>query len=115
MSSNIAFTNPYGLKLTSPIPLTEYPAIVYLNGLSEGSRPTMARSLKAIALMLTSGNCDLYTLDWSKLRYKHTAAIQAALLDKYEATTAKKMKKQKEMRYKICSFNCNLKDKMALF
>ena len=91
MSSNLAFTNPESLRLTSPIPLTEHPAIVYLNGLSEGSRPTMARSLKAIALMLTSGECDLYTLDWSKLRYKHTAAIQSVLLDKYEATTAKKM------------------------
>jgi integrase/recombinase XerD len=83
--------DPVSLKLTSPIPLSVHPAVVYLAGLSEGSRPTMARSLKAIALMLTNGECDLYTIDWSKLRYKHTAAIQSALLNKYETTTAKKM------------------------
>jgi integrase/recombinase XerD len=83
--------NPESLFLRSPIPLNVHPAAVYLNGLSEGSRPTMARSLKAIAIMLTNGECDLYTLDWSKLRYKHTAAIQSALLKKYETTTAKKM------------------------
>ncbi len=83
--------NPESLKLTSPIPLTVHPAAVYLAGLSEGSRPTMTRSLTAIAIMLTNGKCDLYTIDWSKLRYQHTAAIQAALLKKYETTTAKKM------------------------
>lgn len=83
--------NPESLKLTSPIPLTVHPAAVYLAGLSEGSRPTMTRSLTAIAMMLTNGECDLYTIDWSKLRYQHTAAIQAALLKKYETTTAKKM------------------------
>lgn len=91
MSSLKVFDAPESLKLTSPVPLTVHPAAVYLNGLSIGSRPTMARSLSAIARMLTDGECDLYTLDWSKLRYKHTAAIQAALLKKYETTTAKKM------------------------
>ncbi|MGL5833607.1 MAG: tyrosine-type recombinase/integrase [Waterburya sp.] len=83
--------DPVSLKLSKPIPLTVHPAVVYLNGLSEGSRPTMTRSLTAIAMMLTNGECDLYTIDWSKLRYKHTAAIQSALLKKYETTTAKKM------------------------
>ena len=91
MSSNIAFTNPGSLKLISPLPLTSHPAVVYLKGLSPGSRPTMAQALSTIALMLTNGEFDLYTLDWSKLRYQHTAAIQSALLDKYETTTAKKM------------------------
>ena len=51
----------------------------------------MTGSINAIAQLLTNGECDLYTLDWSKLRYQHTAAIQSVLLEKYEATTAKKM------------------------
>ncbi len=51
----------------------------------------MTGSINAIALLLTNGECDLYTLDWSKLRYQHTAAIQSVLLEKYAATTAKKM------------------------
>ncbi len=91
MLDRLAQTNPQSLKLTRPLPLTNHPAVVYLNGLGHGSRPTMTGSINAIALLLTNGECDLYTLDWSKLRYQHTAAIQSVLLEKYAATTAKKM------------------------
>jgi site-specific recombinase XerD len=83
--------NRSSLVLLRPIPLTEHPAAVYLAGLSEGSRPTMTHSLNAIAAMLTNGECNLYTIDWSRLRYQHTAAIQSALLGKHEPATAKKM------------------------
>ena len=79
------------LVLSQPIPLTEHPAAVYLHGLSKGSRPTMTLSLNAIAAMLTNGECNLYTIDWSRLRYQHTAFIQSALLVKHEPATAKKM------------------------
>ena len=91
MDSKLAFIDPQSLKLTQPLPLTAHPAVVYLNGLSHGSRPTMTRSINAIAQMVSNDECDLYTSDWSKLRYQHTAAIQSVLLDRYEATTAKKM------------------------
>ncbi len=79
------------LALTQPIPLTSHPAAVYLRSLRSGSRPTMEQSLNAIALLLTNGQCDADTLDWSKLRYRHTSAIQAALLERYQPATAKKM------------------------
>jgi site-specific recombinase XerD len=51
----------------------------------------MRGSLNAIASMLTNGSCDAMTLDWSKLRYQHTAAVRAALMEKYSPATTNKM------------------------
>ena len=79
------------LALKTPIPLTLHPAAVYLRSLNQGSRSTMRQSLNAIAHLLTHHHCDADTLDWSKLRYRHTIAIQAALLKRYEPNTARKM------------------------
>jgi site-specific recombinase XerD len=79
------------LALPTPLPLTLHPAAVYLRSLSIGSRPTMEQSLNAIASLLTNNQCDAYTLNWAILRYQHTSAIQAALLEKYAPATAKKM------------------------
>lgn len=81
----------HDLKLAEPVPLTMHPAAVYLSGLSEGSRLTIRSSLDAIASLLTNGECDALTLDWSKLRYYHTAAVRAALMQKLAPSTAKKM------------------------
>ncbi|MBD2130101.1 site-specific integrase [Microcoleus sp. ZQ-A2] len=82
---------PENLRLTAPVPLTEHPAGVYLGGLSEGSIATMRGSLDAIASLLTNGECDAMTLDWSKLRYQHTAAIRTVLKKRYAGSTANKM------------------------
>jgi integrase len=79
------------LALTVPLPLTRHPAHVYLTSLGQGSRPTMRGSLNAIASMLTAGSCDAMTLDWSKLRYQHTAAVRAVLMEKYSPATTNKM------------------------
>ena len=51
----------------------------------------MRGSLNAIAAMLTSGRSDARTLDWSKLRYQHTAAVRAVLIENYSPATANKM------------------------
>ncbi|GFE69010.1 tyrosine-type recombinase/integrase [Chroococcus sp. FPU101] len=83
--------DPSELVLFSPLPLTTHPAAVYLRSLREGSRPTMEQSLNAIASILTSGQCDAYTLNWANLRYQHTSAVQAVLLEKYAPLTAQKM------------------------
>src|ERR671932_1448101 len=69
------------LALTVPLPLTRHPAHVYITSLGQGSRQTMRGSLNAIASMLTAGTCDAMTLDWAKLRYQHTAAVRAVLMD----------------------------------
>jgi len=51
----------------------------------------MRKALNAIARMLTSNECDALSLDWSKLRYQHTAAIRAVLMEKYSPATANRM------------------------
>jgi len=35
--------------------------------------------------------CDCFTLDWSKLRYRHTAGVRTALKQRPAATTVNKM------------------------
>ena len=84
-------TQQKDLVLTTPTPLTLHPAAVYLSGLTSGSRRTMQKALNAIARLLTSEQCDALSLDWSKLRYQHTAAIRAVLMERYAPATANRM------------------------
>lgn len=91
MPQQLDSLSPESLKLPAPVPLTLHPAGVYLSGLSEGSRRTICYSLNTIASLLTGGECDALTLDWSKLRYRHTAAVRVALLEKLVPVTANKM------------------------
>ena len=79
------------LKLTQPVPLTLHPAAVYLDSLGEGSRRAMLSSLNAIARLLTEGECDAFSLDWSQLRYHHTAAVRTAFKQRLAPTTVNKM------------------------
>ncbi len=82
---------PEELALSAPLPLTQHPAAVYLSQLAPKSRRTMRQALNAISSMLTNGTCDAMTLDWSKLRYQHTAALNAVFRDKYAPATANRM------------------------
>jgi integrase len=91
MASQLDHQGPENLKLTSPLPLVLHPAAVYLSGLGAGSQRTIRYSLNTIASVLTNGECDALTLDWSKLRYHHTAAIRVALMHTYAPVTANKM------------------------
>lgn len=88
--SPVLATGP-DLKLAHPVPLALHPVTVYLDSLSDSSAATMLVSLNAIARLLTEGECDAMTLDWSQLRYPHTAAIRTALKKRYSVTTANKM------------------------
>lgn len=90
-STDISEISAVSLSLTAPVPLTEHPASVYLSSLAPGSRPTMKQALDAIASILTSNQCDALTLDWAALRYKHTAALRAILMEMYAPATANKM------------------------
>ncbi len=51
----------------------------------------MTNALNTIASLLTDGQCDIYTLDWAAIRYQHTAAVQASLLERYAPSTAAKI------------------------
>ncbi len=79
------------LVLSEPLPLTIHPAAVYLRSLSPGSKPTMTTALNAIASLLSDGQYDIYTLDWAAIKYQHTAAVQASLLERYAPATASKI------------------------
>ena len=87
------------------MPLTMHPAEVYLAGLGSGSRRTMREALNAIASLLTNGSCDALTLDWSQLRYQHTAAVRSVLMEKYSPATANKM---------LCALRRTLKEARRL-
>lgn len=91
MPSQLDRQSPENLKLTSPLPLTRHPAAVYISGLGVGSQRTIRYSLSTIAALLTQGECDAYTIDWSKLRYHHTAAVRVALIHSFAPVTANKM------------------------
>ncbi|MFK0731811.1 MAG: tyrosine-type recombinase/integrase [Gloeotrichia echinulata HAB0833] len=93
------------LVLLTPPPLTQHPAAVYLSGLGSGSRPTMEGALNAIASLLTNGECDAYTINWSALRYQHTAAIRTVLMKKHAPATANKM---------LCALRRVLKEALRL-
>ena len=51
----------------------------------------MRLALNALARLLTNDECDALSLDWSKLRYQHTAAIRAVLMEKHSTATANRM------------------------
>ncbi|QLE59600.1 site-specific integrase [Nostoc sp. TCL26-01] len=93
------------LVLAAPIPLSEHPAAVYLSSLGVGSRPAMRYALSAIARLLTNGNCDAMTLNWAALRYKHTAAVRAVLMENYTPAYANKM---------LCALRRVLKEALRL-
>ena len=84
-------TRLFDLGIATPTPLTLHPAAVYLSSLTSGSRRTQMKALNAIARMLTDDKCDAMSVDWSKLRYQHTAAIRAVLMEKHSTATANRM------------------------
>ena len=79
------------LALQSPASADRHPAAVYLARLAVGSRRTMSEALNTIAGILTTNRCTMQTLDWSALRYQHTAAVRSVLADLYAPATANKM------------------------
>lgn len=105
MALSLKNYDPESLKLKTPIPLTLHPAVVYLSSLGKGSRSTMTQSLDAIAQLLTNGDCDHRTLDWTKLRYRHTIALRTVLLENYAPATANKI---------LCALRRVLKEALRL-
>lgn len=61
--------------------LDSNPVLVYLSTLAPKSRRTMQGSLDAIAMLVSGGKCRALDFEWQRLRYQHTTAIRAALLN----------------------------------
>lgn len=79
------------LVLRASLAVDRHPALVYLASLSPGSRRTMVQAPDTIAAILSVGRLDMLTLDWSALRYQHTAAVRAQLAARYRPATVNKM------------------------
>jgi site-specific recombinase XerD len=58
---------------------------------SGGSRVVVESALNIMAGMATAGRCNAETMPWAALRFQHTAAIRAALAQRYSHTTANRM------------------------
>jgi site-specific recombinase XerD len=73
------------------LPLDQNPAAVYLATLRPSGRRTMRTALDIMAGMLSNGRYDALSLPWHELNYQHTAALVAALQQKYRPATTNKM------------------------
>jgi site-specific recombinase XerD len=87
----LALIQPTDLAAVPTSPAAQNPAIVYLAGLSTGSRRTMRQALDVIAGILTANTCDHRTLPWGALRFQHTQAVRSVLMERYGPATANKM------------------------
>lgn len=90
-STALTLVQPSELAPVTGAPAAQNPALVYLAGLAVGSRRTMRQALDVIAGILTADACDHRTLPWGLLRFQHTQAVRAALLEKYSAASANKI------------------------
>jgi site-specific recombinase XerD len=69
----------------------ENPVAVYLASLARDSRPAMISGLKVLADMVSKG-AGLYQLPWHELRFKHTQALRAVLIEQeYAPRTVNRM------------------------
>lgn len=84
-------TQSAAVAMAASSPAAENPALVYLAGLSVGSRRTMRQALDVIAGILTAEQFDHRSLPWGSLRFQHTQAVRAQLMDRYSSATANKM------------------------
>jgi integrase/recombinase XerD len=77
------------LVLSTSLPLDQNPAAVYIASLSAKSgQRSQAQALRVIAGFFGS---NVNYLDWGKLRYQHTAAIRAKIVQIYKPATANKI------------------------
>ena len=67
------------------------PVIAYLARLAPGSRCGQLDALNTIARLLTKGSADAEGVSWANLKYSQTAAIRAALTERYAPNTTKRM------------------------
>jgi len=83
---------PTGEITTAYAPLDHNPAAVYLASLSsQRSRRVMEHALRVIMSLLTGqdpATANVLAMNWGALRYPHSAAVRARLLEMYSPATA---------------------------
>jgi site-specific recombinase XerD len=92
MTNDLAPTTNGEMITSLPHQADQNPAAVYLASLKESSRRPQLAALNAMARIIIGGDqADASSIPWAALRYQHTAAIRAALLDGYKPATANRM------------------------
>jgi site-specific recombinase XerD len=79
------------LTLAKRQPTNKNPIRVYLASLGVGSRHTMMEALKIVARVLSNGRAGPLDIDWSQIRFQHTAAVRSLLMAKYKPQSTNKM------------------------
>lgn len=70
----------------------QHPAAVHLASPAPGSHRAMREALDTIARILTGDEAaTAVDIPWQQVRYQHTAAVRAALAERYAHSTANKM------------------------
>src|ERR1051326_8730093 len=90
LSTQVNITYPE-LVAVYRVQIDENPAAVYLSSLSsDRSRRVIEQTLRTAAAFLTGQNprtTNILTINWSALRYPHTAALRARLVEDYAPAT----------------------------
>lgn len=82
--------------LERELPKSQNPALVYLASLGAGSFRSQEQALRAVVEIATGGTLDVRSstlgrFPWHLLKYQHTAAIRAALAQRFAPATANKV------------------------
>jgi hypothetical protein len=91
MTQEVTISDGGALVLQRSRPLGKNAAEVYLTRMVPGSRRTMQQALDTMAGLVSGGQADALALDWTALRFQHTAAIRAKLAKGYAPATVNKM------------------------
>lgn len=67
----------------------KHPVVVYISGLSEGSRRTMIGALELAAEIMLPGSTAL-DFPWAQIGWQHVQALRSALAERYSPATANK-------------------------
>jgi site-specific recombinase XerD len=91
MSGDLAVVQPGPLALAAPQPADQNPALVYLAGLgSDRGRIVQGQALQQIAELLT-GSPDLLACNWAAVRFQHSQAVRARLLELKSRSTGQSL------------------------
>jgi site-specific recombinase XerD len=69
------------------LPYDHNPAVVYLASLKPSGRRSQRQALDLIAAILSNHRADCVSLPWAALRFQHTAAVRAILMEQYKPAT----------------------------
>lgn len=73
--------------IVNRLPMDQHPAAVYLATLQPTGERAARHALDLAAGILTGGRADSLTIPWPAIRFQHTAAIRAQMVQRYSPAT----------------------------